>query len=149
MATVRAAAPEDAPAWLEMRQFLWPESSEAEHRAEIARYFSGDFPRGPWRVLLAEEEEQILGFAEFSLRPYAEGCASSPVAYLEGWYVVPGARRRGIGRRLVEAGEAWSRDQGCTELASDADAENTTSIVAHQAVSFQDAGLVRCFRKRL
>ncbi len=81
MVTVRAAKPEDASAWLQLRRALWPEDSEGEHREEIERFFAGEFPRRPWAVLFAEDRGgRILGFAELSLRPYAEGCRSSSVA---------------------------------------------------------------------
>lgn len=44
-----------------------------------------------------------MGFVEASLRPYAEGCDTRPVGYLEGGYVAPEWRGQGIGRALVEA----------------------------------------------
>jgi len=147
---VRAATPGDAARWLELRTALWPESGAAEHRAEIDLYFARRFPRDPWAVLLAEGANHVvLGFAELSTRPYAEGCLSHPVAYLEGWFVSEDARGRGAGRALIAAAERWGREQGCTELASDADPGNHASVAAHGAVGFTDAGLVRCFRKRL
>ena len=58
-------------------------------------------------------------------------------------------RNRGVGRALVEAAEQWAREQGCRELASDAQAGNEDSHRAHLACGFEDAGLVRCFRKVL
>ena len=101
-------------------------------------------------MLLAENEEgDPLGIAELSIRPYAEGCVSDRVAYLEGWYVVPEARRSGVGRALIAAAEEWGRAQGCTEFASDAHPENDVSTAAHLATGFTEAGLVRCFRKDL
>lgn len=146
---MRSANPADAETWLRMRHALWPESSEAEHRAEIEGYFAGRATE-PQEVLLAEDDAgRPLGFAELSLRPCAEGCLTSPVAYLEGWYVTPDARRRGVGRRLVAAAEDWGRHQGCRELASDTAAGNTVSAAAHRAAGLEDAGLVRCFRKSL
>ena len=148
--TVRAAKPADASAWLQQRQALWPECPEVEHREEIDRFFAGEFPRGPWAVLLAEDHAgHTLGFAEVSVRPYAEGCRTNPVAYLEGWFVLPEARGRGVGRALVAAAETWGRAQGCTEFASDASPDNTVSAAAHRAVGFDDVGTVRCFRKEL
>jgi len=147
---VRTAHPEDLEAWLRRRLALWPDGSEAEHREEIRPYFRGERPRGPWAVLLAEGSgERILGFAEVSVRPYAEGCLGSKVAYLEGWYVVPEARGQGVGRALVAAAETWGREQGCRELASDTEPENDVSTAAHLALGFEDVGLVRCFRKEL
>jgi aminoglycoside 6'-N-acetyltransferase I len=103
----------------------------------------------PQAVLLAEVDAGIVGFAEVSIRPYAEGCQTDRVGYLEGWFVVGDLRGRGIGRRLVAAAEEWARAQGCAEFASDAEAANEASASAHRALGFTDVGLVRCFKKDL
>jgi aminoglycoside 6'-N-acetyltransferase I len=92
---------------------------------------------------------RVIGFAEVSRRLYAEGCESSPVGFLEGWYVVPERRHQGVGRALVEAAERWARELGCTEFASDALAENLDSAAAHRALGFQEVEVIRCFRKDL
>jgi aminoglycoside 6'-N-acetyltransferase I len=147
--TVRPVTPADADDWLAMRCALWPDGSPAEHGKEIRRYFSGT-AREPQAVLIAGEPgEPLVGFVELSIRPCAEGCRTDRVAYLEGWYVAPGARRTGVGRALVAAAERWGRAQGCTEMASDTQPDNAVSAAAHAALGFEDAGLVRCFRKTL
>ena len=140
-------SPRDAPAWCRLRQALWP-SEPGEHEEEIAQFFASPEER-PETTIVAEREGEILGFVEVSLRAYAEGCSSSPVGYLEGWYVVPEARRQGVGRALVRAAELWAKEQGCAELASDTELENTLSAEAHRALGFDEVGLVRCFRKAL
>jgi aminoglycoside 6'-N-acetyltransferase I len=132
-----------------MRLALWPEGSEAEHRRQIDQYFQGLARGRPAEVLLAEDHGKVIGVVELAIRPYAEGCLSDRVAYLEGWYVVPEARRAGVGRALIAAAEEWGRAQGSTEFGSDADPGNDASIAAHRAAGFTDAGLVRCFRKDL
>lgn len=149
MVIVRPANRRDRDAWLRLRVTLWPDGSQEEHRHEIAQCFAGD-AREPLEILVAEDERSdLVGFVELSIRPCAEGCRSNQVAYLEGWFVAPEARRQGIGRALVAAAEAWARDRGCTEFASDSHPENVVSVAAHQAVGFADVGLVRCFRKDL
>ena len=147
---VRPAQPSDARRWAELRHALWPDQSLEELSAEADAFLEGAEPR-LHAVLVAEgpAERRLLGFAELSLRPYAEDCRTSPVAFLEGWYVVPEARRRGVGRALVAAAEEWGRAQGCSEFASDTQYENTASAAAHQALGFDDAGAIRCFRKAL
>ena len=147
--SVRPVTPADASAWLRMRCDLWPDGPELYHRAEIERFFKGEL-REPLAVLIAVEASGgPLGFVELSIRPYAEDCETDRVAYLEGWYVVPGARRRGVGRALVAAAEDWGRSQGCSEFGSDALLDNDISAAAHKALGFQETVQLRCFRKDL
>ncbi|MBM0108566.1 GNAT family N-acetyltransferase [Steroidobacter sp. S1-65] len=149
MITIRNATAEDANAWLELRCALWPEGSLDEHRAEIASFLAGS-AREPQAVLLAEDDDgRIVGFVELSIRPYAEGCSSDRVAFLEGWYVEAESRRRGIGKALVAAAERWGIGQGCTEFASDTQADNEISRAAHGECGFTEVAVIRCFRKEL
>jgi cytosine/creatinine deaminase len=149
MMHIRPAAPSDSAEWLRMRSALWPEEQPGEHAAEIERYFAGQL-REPLEVLLAvDEAEHAHGFAELSIRAYAEDCETDRVAFLEGWYVDPGMRQQGIGSALVAAAEAWARDRGCTEFASDALIDNEVSARAHEALGFVETARLRCFRKDL
>ncbi len=148
--TTRAAEPSDASAWERMRAELWPDAESGEHAQEIADFFAGRLARTPWQVILvADERGDPVGFAEVSIRTYAEGCRSTRVAYLEGWYVDAGHRRKGLGAALIRAAEAWGSENGCSEFASDADPANRISVQAHLSLGFDDVGLVRCFRKEL
>jgi aminoglycoside 6'-N-acetyltransferase I len=145
--SVRTVSPSDADAWRRMRRALWP--GEADLDEEVARYFSGA-AKEPAAVLVAVDESGgAVGMIELSIRAYAEGCRTEGVAYVEGWYVEPSARGRGVGRALMRAAEDWGRAQGCHELASDAEIENEASARAHAALGFEDAGVIRCFRKEL
>jgi aminoglycoside 6'-N-acetyltransferase I len=133
-----------------MRCVLWPEGPEAEHWEEIEEFFANPAPARPAAVLVAEDADgSLVGFVELAIRPYAEGCLTDRVAYLEGWYVAEPRRGTGVGRALVGASEDWGRAQGCSEFASDADPDNGPSISAHTALGFTDAGMIRCFYKRL
>jgi aminoglycoside 6'-N-acetyltransferase I len=132
-----------------MRRALWPEDEGGgAHADDIDRFFAGERRLLPLEVLIAlDDHGTAAGFAELCIRPYAEGCVTDRVAYLEGWYVEPWARRRGIGRLLVTAAEAWARAQGCSEFASDALLDNETSAAAHRAIGFVEVECIRCFRK--
>lgn len=152
MVHVRHAASGDAEQWLALRRELWPEDRPDTHAAEIARFFGHRKRRAgsmPEAVLVAVEGGRVIGFAEVSRRNYAEGCETSPVGFLEGWYVAPAWRRRGMGRALLKGAEGWARSLGCTEFASDALAENSVSAAAHLALGFQEVEVIRCFRKPL
>lgn len=143
---VRRARLEDADAWLRLRRALWPEEPD-DHVAEIDAYFGGAVTNAV--TFVAEAEGRLVAFAELRLRHYAEECTTSPVAYLEGIYVDPDARVRGVGRALVEAGEGWGREMGCTEMASDREIENDVSGAFHLAVGFDEAVRMVTYRKGL
>jgi aminoglycoside 6'-N-acetyltransferase I len=146
--TVRPATAADEAAWLEMRKVLWP-GEEASLTEEVRKYFSGSL-REPIEVLLAlDDSGRAIGFAELNIRPYAEGCYSGRVAYLEGWFVAADARRQGVGTALMRAAEDWGRARGCTEFGSDAVLDNEVSALAHEALGFAEVELLRCFRKDL
>jgi aminoglycoside 6'-N-acetyltransferase I len=91
----------------------------------------------------------LAGFAEVGTRSVAEWCESSPVAYLEGWYVDADMRRQGVGAALVRAAEAWARARGFTEFASDAQIANTESQLAHAALGFNEVERLVAYRKVL
>lgn len=147
--TVRSAVEADAAIWLEMRNALWPDHEHKWHANEIREYFAGML-REPLEVLFAlDDTARVVGFAELNIRPYAEGCTTDRVAYLEGWYVAPEARRQGAGAALIRAAEDWGRAQGCTEFASDALLDNDVSALAHKALGFTETVQIRCFRKDL
>jgi aminoglycoside 6'-N-acetyltransferase I len=93
---------------------------------------------------------EAVGLAEASVRhEYVNGTESSPVAFLEGLYVVPQARRKGIAAALVAAVCAWAQSAGCRELASDAVLENSISHVVHRALGFEETERVVFFRRKL
>jgi aminoglycoside 6'-N-acetyltransferase I len=149
MVEVRSIRPGDAADWLRMRLLLWPEDTAEGHAREITAYFGGAL-RAPLEVLIAVESDgSAVGFAELSIRSYAEDCETDHVGYLEGWYVDSSRRRQGIGRALVAAAERWARGRGCTEFASDALLDNQVSADAHRALGFDEAAQIRCFRKSL
>jgi len=90
--------------------------------------------------------DQAAAFINLSLRhDYVEGTESSPVGYIEGIYVREEFRHRGIAKALVEFAKEWSRDHGCTELASDCIITNDVSRQFHNNVGFKEANTIVCF----
>ena len=116
------------------RQALWPDFPKLEHVRAIEVTITTKIDV----AFVAESQSgQVVGFVEASLRSFAEGCDTSPVGYVEGWFVRPEHRRQGIGQALVAAAEQWAIEQGCVEMASDARIENTVSQQAHLAIGFK------------
>lgn len=144
---VRRAIQNDEPEWLRLRMVLWPHGSPDDHLREMRNQLNAP---ALYRVFVAQRDNgELGGFLEASLRAYADGCDSSPVGYIEGWYVDADLRRQGVGRELVKAAEQWALAQGCTEMASDCDLANTTSFKAHLALGYQEAERLIHFRKAL
>jgi len=145
-ATVRPVEPNDRSAWLRMRRGLWP--GHTGHAKETTAYFSYAQSRSDAMVLVAELPDGTLaGFLELGLRDYAEGCLTSPVAYVEGWWVEAKHRKKGIGHALIHGAETWAREHGLTELASDCELANETSAEAHKTCGFIETDRIICFRK--
>lgn len=144
---IRKATARDTEAWLALRRALWPNTPEVRHRAEIAETLARLDEAAAF--LAGEEGAPPVGFVEVSLHRWAEGCESSPVGYLEGWYVDPTARGHRIGAALVGAAEAWARERGCTEMASDTGLGNSISHAAHEWLGYEVVAKLVCFRKRL
>lgn len=143
---IRVVEPGDRAEWIRMRMLLWPTSSENE----IDHFFVGQRSVDAREVLVADRADGRLGgFVEIGVRPYAEGCETSPVGYVEGWWVDPDLRRAGIGRTLIAAAEDWCRGQGLTEMGSDVELGNTVSVEAHAALGYAEVGRIVCFRKAL
>jgi len=141
---VRPMGPEDLATWADMAHALWPEVPRDALFAEIGATLGPGY--GQRRGVLAEADGAAVGFAEISLRPYANGCEETPVAFLEGIWVAPETRRRGVARALVAHLAAMVRAEGRGELCSDALIDNVTSHAAHRAWGFAETERVVCFR---
>jgi aminoglycoside 6'-N-acetyltransferase I len=144
--TIRRATHRDKPGWLQLRQRLWPEAP--------IQYLDFDLDRrlaDPDYVVFvaAGGDENLVAFIEAGLRDYAEGCETSPVGYIEAWYVDEYVRGQKLGRELILAAEHWAREKGCTEMGSDTWLENAASITAHLRLGYYEVERLVHFAKRL
>lgn len=143
---IRPITPPDIPAWVELRHKLWPEDARDDLERQGREILTAT---PPWIVFVAETGSALVGFIELNLRAYAEGCDSSPVPYVEGWYVEDARRGKGFGKALMRAAEDWSRSQGYSEMGSDALVDNRQSRDAHAALGFREVETLVVFRKAL
>ena len=134
--------------WLSLRIALWPDCPRQQHLEEMATFL-----RDPARFvqcIVRAPSGRGVGFAEASVRTdYVNGTSSSPVAYLEGLYVTPEARGKGVARSLVVAVSEWAIAHGCTELASDTQPENLVSQAVHMQLGFVETERAVFFSKQL
>jgi len=142
VAKIREYRPDDRRSYQQLREKLWPDCSDTDNDSWFARDDA--------RTFLAERDDgSLCGFVEVGSRPYAEGCESSPVGYIEGWWVDADMRRRGVGRALIEAAERWARERGYREMGSDALLENDVSHASHRALGYEEVERLVMFRKSL
>jgi len=144
---VRRVGPLDDAEWLRMRDVLWPGLAARTHETEMADFRANQTTQV---VFVVDRENGLLGgFLETGTRHNAAGCETSPVGYIEGWYVDPDLRQAGWGRALVEAAEAWARSCGYAEIASDCHLDNDVSFMAHTAIGYKAVERLIHFRKSL
>jgi aminoglycoside 6'-N-acetyltransferase I len=144
---IRPMEPKDRQEWIRLRLALWPDHGEADLAREAAEIAAD--PAGHCVFFAEDSAGQLVGLAEGRIRPIVDGCRTQTVGYLEGWYVAPQHRRKGIGRDLVEAIEAWARAKGCRELASDCELDNELSRAAHISIGFEETLRLIHFRREL
>lgn len=144
--TVRRATREDKADWLQMRRKLWPDAPTEYLVVDLDdRLADPDYA-----VFVASSTDgQLVAFIETGLRDYGEGCETSPVGYIEAWYVEEHLRGQRLGRELVHKAEGWAREKGCTEMASDTWLDNEVSIAAHLKLGYEESDRLVHFMKRL
>jgi aminoglycoside 6'-N-acetyltransferase I len=130
-----------------MNQALFPgqslEEDEDEMRAIIAKSDAEVF------VIERADGKSLAGFVEVGTRSVVDGCLSSPVGYIEAWYVDPDIRQSGFGRALLDRAEKWAIAQGYTEMGSDALIDNDVSHAAHKKCGYIEVDRVITYRKSL
>jgi aminoglycoside 6'-N-acetyltransferase I len=135
---IRLAAPPDCDQLSRLRETLWPESLAAEHKNEIASILARRYNGAMSMVIWVAEapDEAVVGFLEV-------------VGFVEGWFVVEGHRRKGVGTQLLAAAEDWARQQGCLEMASDTWIDQPVSQRVHEALKFEVVDRCVHYRKAL
>ena len=143
---IKRAEISNAAAVAELALLLWPEHTLEELTGEFEELISRDEAA----CFLAYAGDRAVGFAQCQLRhDYVEGTDSSPVGYLEGIFVREDYRHQGYAKKLLSACEAWAREQGCTEFASDCELTNTDSLKFHLSVGFEEVNRIICFTRKL
>ena len=130
------------PRWGELRARVYGElDPDADHQ-EMAAIVS----HPAWHCWLIQDAGHTVGLLELSLRSIVDGCLGSPVPYIEGLYLEPDARNRGLGTRLLLSLARWCREQGHAELATDAELENVDAQRFYARLGFQEVDRVVIYR---
>src|SRR5262245_47123438 len=143
---IRKMKARDRAAWAKMRAALWPDATVQLHAAEIETFLAGP---DAWSFIAETVDGEPAGFAEVALRPYANGCETRPVPFLEGIWAEPRFRQQGLGAQLIAHIETILAARGFREIGSDALIDNRVSHAAHRAWGFSEIERVVYFRKVL
>lgn len=143
---VRKAGKEDLETLADLAVLLWDGHTVDELIDEFADIIS----EGKSQFFLKYENDIPVGFVHCQLRyDYVEGTKTTPVGYLEGIFVREDYRKQGYAKELLMECEAWAKENGCQEFASDCEIDNTNSFHFHKAMDFIEANRIICFSKKL
>lgn len=143
---IRAARTSDCDAICKLRRQLRSEERPGYPvKPEELRALTERQLRAKHQVLLvAESRGRLVGVLRCALPSPSERTSFGPlVAMLTTAYVTPGARRRGVLKRLVRAAELWSQERGATVLRLRNLGDNTLANTAWQALGFDVQHVVR------
>ena len=143
--TIRRVTQEDKAEWLRMRKGIWPDWTDEYLGVDLDHILASDNDM----VIFACVDGKPIGLTEARIREYGEGCSTSPVGYLEGWFVQEEYRGKGVVGIMTQAAEDWIREKGCTEVASDTWLENEPSIRAHVKMGYVEVERLVHYVKRL
>lgn len=143
---IKAAGNNELEALAKLAVMLWQNHSINE----LINEFSEMMANGKAQFFLKYDNDMPIGFAQCQLRyDYVEGTSTSPVGYLEGIFVMKGYRNKGYAKELLATCEAWAKENGCHEFASDCEIDNIDSFHFHKAMNFTEANRIICFTKAL
>ncbi len=129
----------DLELYVAMRNDLWPDG-EDEHRAEVLELLRGSIA---YRCYLAQAPctGQVLGLVE--LGRYQDRPAYPPgsLAFVDGLYVLPEFRGRGMGETLLRAAIAELHTWRCQNIGSDTWSWHQQSRRLHQRCGFREIGV--------
>jgi len=112
---------------------------EAPDEAEMARRL-GDVRGRGLPYLVAEADGEVVGYGYASaFRPRA----GYRYTVEDSIYLRADCAGRGVGRRLLEAVIAASRDAGCRQMVAVIGGENPGSVRMHGAMGFAQVGVLR------
>ena len=129
--------------WLDLRKFLWPDSSDEAHRQEMRDIISSDTAIA---FLMFDLDDQPAGFIEGALylnppRNYG---------YIEGWFVLPRCRKQGFGGQLLEVLEQWFLHNNIALSLSDTiPVEYPISPKAHAKYGYREFETLQIYIKEL
>ncbi len=143
----RVAEPED----LEVVQDLSVQLSEKEAEefddtidpewnktGEAGDYFRERITNGRSFAVVAEKDEQVVGYAVGGIHESEEYRKNLDIAELESMYVLPEYRSHGIGTEFVERFERWAEEHNVERLRVEVTSQNKKGIRFYENNGLED-----------
>jgi|ERR1041385_820145 GNAT superfamily N-acetyltransferase len=109
----------------------------APDEAALRQFFEGELARKDAVIVIAEVDSAPIGYAFVRLEPASIEALMDPSAWLHDIYIIPEARARGAGRRLVEAAFDAARSVGSKTLMLGVSPRNASGRALFERMGFR------------
>jgi len=142
MITIRPASKDDVGNLVRWSGILGYQTDEDEMRQRLELIMT----ERNGVVLIAEVDGNPAGFVQVFKKNLIQQLVTGEIG---GLAVDDEVRGQGVGRKLVEAAEAWAKDCGCERLVVKSNVMRQTSHAFYQAVGFEVKKQQKVFDKKL
>ncbi|WP_457555661.1 N-acetyltransferase family protein [Candidatus Pyrohabitans sp.] len=146
---IRRASRGDLPAFLEAYREAYRGLEEYSYssRRRIKAYLHWLITRDRDGVFVAEVGEKLAGFICTDSRWISD--TGKAVGAVHELVVLPDYRRRGVARRLMEAGLNYLREKGCNTVELWVGVKNHSAIRFYESLGFEAGDVVGRWRRML
>ena len=142
MVEIIRASNENLNQLTELALALWPNNEKDLIKSDLV-YIIGHLNN---RVLLAKSDEEYIGFIHMSIRSgFVEGADTTPVGYIEGVYVKPDYRRKGVAKELYHAGLEWLKSEKCSQIGADIGINDNMCPDFYIGMGYKEANRIICY----
>jgi ribosomal protein S18 acetylase RimI-like enzyme len=130
---VRQAEATDAPELAELITELGYPAESQEIWSRIKK-----MPKETYETLVAVGENKVIGFIGLLTLPVYEH--SQPIGWVLALCVSPRSQRKGVGKALIQAAEAYYQDRGVTDIRLHSGSQREDAHEFYEAMGFSKSG---------
>lgn len=104
----------------------------------VTNYFENKYQNEDSILLIAKEEEDVIGYAYCKINELSGGPIVSKVTLLDGIYIEEDYRKQGIGLKLINECKNWSIEIGADYFEIKVTSENINALKLYEQIGFKD-----------